>query len=147
MIFSPESNLRLEFTVSRLEHKGPTLIISNNSVTETLNNLSAGPLIYETKITFPCKFQIFMQGKGPADTVVDQDGNIIKDIFVRLDNINVDGFSCHPVYLHRNIWLETDCGQKIQTNYWGFNGQVNLNFDYPNSFYWSLDCVDNLNGA
>lgn len=39
------------------------------------------------------------------------------------------------------INLITASGEKILTNYWGFNGQVDLDFDYQNSFFWALHCA------
>jgi hypothetical protein len=118
------------------------LSFENNGHVECPTNLDAGLYVYETEIDFPCTFVIKTSGKQSLDTVVDADGNIIDDLFIRLDDINIDGLSCHSTYLHEKIFLHTDSGESIQANYWGFNGQVKLDLAYPDSLHWALSCVD-----
>ena len=86
------------------------------------------------------QLRIVISGKTADHTQIDDQGNILKDMCIKLINITVDGLSCSPEYVYHHINLHTDLGQVVQSNYWGFNGYVELNFDYANSFFWALDC-------
>lgn len=119
-----------------------SLTFDNNGQLETFNQLDQGTFVYETDLKFPAKFSIHVFGKGDFDTEVDEQGVVINDKYIRLLEINVDGMSCYSDYVHHHIFLHTNHGQSIQTNYWGFNGRVNLDFDYDNSFFWALQSVD-----
>ena len=141
-MFDTSADLKLTFEVSQLNGKSMSLTFLNSDKIETFDQLANGVFVYETKLEFPAKFSIQVSGKGPLDTEVDAQGNVVKDLYIKLSDINVDGLSCHPTYVHQSINLITNGGEKILTNYWGFNGHVNLDFDYQNSFFWSLHCVD-----
>jgi len=139
MTLSNLSELILEFHVSQLNQKSMSITFINNDLTDTIKHLDEGEYTYKTKIEFPTKFMIKVAGKGPTDTQIDDQGNIINDMFIKLTNVTVDGLSCNTEYVYRTN-LHTDSGQVVQSNYWGFNGYVELNFDYANSFFWALDC-------
>ena len=119
-----------------------SLTFLNDGKLESFQQLEEGIFTHETTIKFPAKFSIQVNGKGPTDTKVDEQGNIVKDMYIKLTDINVDGMSCHQQYLYNSINLTTDLGEKIQKSYWGFNGQVGLDFDYQNSFFWALHCAE-----
>jgi putative lipoic acid-binding regulatory protein len=140
MTLSNLSELTLDFHVSQLNQKSMSITFVNNDLPQTIEHLDEGEYTYKTKIEFPTKFIIKVAGKGPRDTQIDDQGNILKDMCIKLTNITVDGLSCSPEYVYHHITLHTDSGQVVQSNYWGFNGYVELNFDYTNSFFWALDC-------
>ena len=141
-MFDNISKLTLEFDVSQLHGKSMSLTFLNNDKIETFQQLDQGVFIYKTDIEFPAKFSIQVSGKGPNDTEVDEQGNVVKDMCIKLTDINVDGLGCHHVYIHKFINLITASGEQVQTNYWGFNGQVDLDFNYPNSFFWALHSTE-----
>lgn len=119
-----------------------SLAFNNAGVIESFENLVDGEFVYETVINFPADFKILIDGKGPFDTQVDTDGKIVKDKYIKILNIEVDGLACRPHYVHQNITLHTADDQKIVTSYWGFNGTVTLDFSESNSFFWALHSVD-----
>lgn len=135
------STLKLEFEISTIDGNSMSMIVNNNGVLTTLENLQEGIFVYQDYLRFPSTFSISVAGKGPLDTQVDDQGNIIKDKYIKLNNIEVDGLNCDPYYLYQKIVLNSVDGQIVTSNYWGFNGVVNLNFSESNSFYWGLHCV------
>lgn len=142
MIFSPTAPLKLTFNVSAIDGKSMNITFNNQGVYEHFTNLAQGEFVYETEITFPAEFEITLSGKGPGDTVIDSDGNIIKDKYIEILNIEVDRIPCVPHYVHQRVTLETEDGQEVTAAYWGFNGVVKLNFKEANSFFWALHSVD-----
>ena len=141
-MISQKSTLRLQMHVSVLKQKSMTIKITSNHRQDLFADLEHGLFEYETSLTFPDQILITLDGKGPNDTVVDDKGNIVEDKFIQLLDINVDGLSCNPHFLHHRIFLTTNSGQTVQSNYWGFNGTVLLDFLQPNSFFWALESVD-----
>jgi hypothetical protein len=99
---------------------------------------------YETAITFPEQLTMLLSGKGPNDTVVDDQGNILADKYVKLTGLQVDGLDCPQEYLEMFIVLDTDDGQKVASNYFGFNGLVTLDFLEENSFFWSTNVTKQI---
>ena len=119
-----------------------SMTFDNAGVIESFDNLPDGEFVYQTTVNFPADFAIRLAGKEPGDTQVDSNGNIVKDKYIKIVNIEVDGLPCRQHYVHQNITLHTADNQEIVTSYWGFNGTVTLDFSEANSFFWALHSVD-----
>lgn len=140
-MFNKKSNLKLTFEVGTIDNRSMSLTINNQGHISLYSNLSEGIFVYQDQIEFPCDFKIIVDGKGPLDTQVDEQGNILQDKYIKLTNIEIDRLACDPYYLYKNIVLNTKDGQQITSNYWGFNGTIDLDFNQANSFYWGLSCA------
>lgn len=132
-----QSQIVLDFEVSHTNGHSMSLTIKTDSHTDHFDQLDEGRFQYTTTVQFPTKFEIFVNGKNANDTLVDSNGNIIKDKYIKLNKVSVDGISCCVDYVHRLIH-ETIDGNHIQTNFWGFNGKISLDFSQPNSMYWAM---------
>ena len=77
-----------------------------------------------------------------TDTIVDTDGNIVEDCYVKIQNISLDTFDMDPMFREKKLILERTNGESIPIagSYIGFNGCVKLNLDQPTIFsqimYW-----------
>jgi hypothetical protein len=86
-------------------------------------------------IILPTKVLITFSNKDPNhDTIVDQTGNIIQDLCVKIKSIALDGFKFNEKYLHQKLSVVTENGNSITTSYIGFNGQMLLTFDKSDVF-------------
>jgi len=77
---------------------------------------------------------IFYKNKrvGPDvwDTIIDNDGNIIRDQYILIDGIKID--ECNLNFLIPEISFETSAGELIKTNgFIGFNGVYKIAYSEP----------------
>ena len=85
-------------------------------------------------ITLPTKVCLVFSGKNNAtDTQIDEDGNILRDLYVKIIKMSLDGFELGQHVLQQKLVLETATGS-MPTAYVGFNGTITLNLDKPNVF-------------
>jgi hypothetical protein len=74
-------------------------------------------------VELPTQVVLKFSGKNSdTDTLIDENGNIISDMYVKINSASMDGFDLNKIFLHQKIKLLTESGQAIQTSYFGFNG-------------------------
>jgi len=105
-----------------------------------INNISLHPginiLSYTTE--FPSIFTLDISGKGVSDTIIDDDGNIIKDKFISVSTLVVDNLRVSQHLLSKIFELTTPDNQRIVSHYWGFNGTVKLDMNASDALEWHL---------
>ena len=138
MSFLTTATLNLKFEISHVEDKSMGLTFINNNQIDIFERFDTKHLQYQTIIQFPSSLIIKTSGKQHGDTIMDSDGNIISDKYIKLLGIELDGLSCNEYYINDCIMLTANDGTIVQSNYWGFNGETILNFLEKNSFYWLL---------
>lgn len=86
-------------------------------------------------VDLPAQLVLTFSNKDPnTGTLIDDCGNIIKDVFVKILSISFDGFELNEKFIHQKIKLLTETGQEIFTSYIGFNGIIVLNLTESNVF-------------
>lgn len=128
-----KSNLTLEFEIGFINNSNMTMKING----QTFDTFNDSKFVYTKEIELPTELYIELSGKGTNDTLVDQTGKVIKDKYILLKNIMLDGVGCAPFYCNKAIVLDTGT-DKIKSPYWGFNGSVRINFNEPNGFRWLI---------
>jgi hypothetical protein len=89
---------------------------------------------YAVDIELPTKIKLVISGKDmTTDTILDDKGNIVQDLYVKITGISIDGVGLNSIFLHQGITLITDHGNTI-TSYFGHNGHVDFILDQPNVF-------------
>lgn len=131
------SIVTLEFEVSHVHGRSMSLSIETDHGVEHFDQLPQGRFQHTTNIQFPTKFNIVVSGKGTNDTLVDASGNITADMYIKLNRVLVDGIPCSTNYVHELINHTID-GCTVQTNYWGFNGTISLDFSHRNAVFWAM---------
>lgn len=134
---SNSSIVTLDFEVSHVHGRSMSLTIETDQGIEHFDQLDKGRFQHSIPIQFPTKFNIVVSGKGPHDTLVDQNGAIVGDMYVKLNQLLVDGIPCSTNYVHELVNC-TESGNNVQTNYWGFNGTVKLDFSHKNAMFWAM---------
>ena len=85
-------------------------------------------------IRLPTVLTITASGKGPMDTLVDDQGNIIQDCYARLQAFYLDGFRLDDYFLYHKVHQKSVDGQELTSNYFGFNGQAVIHLDRNSVF-------------
>jgi len=81
----------------------------------------------EVELNLPCVLELNFFGKNNnTDTIVDESGKIISDMYVKIQSISIDGFPCGPKFLHQTLALTTMSGERHVTSYIGFNGVMKI---------------------
>ena len=76
-------------------------------------------------IDLPTQVMLYFAGKNAnTDTLVDKNGKIVGDMYVKILEISMDGFVLNEKFLHQKIKILTETGAEIVTSYIGFNGCV-----------------------
>ena len=108
-----------------------TVEIINGNHVETIdpNNPT-----YKSEIYLPTRLEIRTSGKRMDYHTRLENGEIVEDMYVKIQNVRLDGLPLNQNFLNKKITLVDENKQSHTTNYFGFNGSVNLNFDEDNVF-------------
>lgn len=131
------STVTLEFEISHVHNKSMSMSIGTPQGTEYFDQIVERRFKHTVDIEFPTTITIVVSGKGMNDTVIDSDGNIIDDMYIKLNKVLVDGIPCSANYVYDLINCTND-GATVQTNYWGMNGTIKLDFLYKNVVFWAM---------
>ena len=143
MIHLNKCRVKIKFQFGKCNNKFFSVTIKENNKSfdvlpfETDNKIIG---VFENTIFLPTKIVITACGKdNSVDTKLDENFNIIEDLFVQITNISLDDFELHQNFLYKKIILNTVENKKIVSNYIGFNGEIELDFKQNNVFLQYLD--------
>lgn len=112
-------------------------IYFDNQVTDSIDVLFEAPLQQSNSLIILHYDKNFGQN-GQWDTV-SNNGVIVQDRAIKLHSIELDDVAITK-YVIDHCPFVTDQGESITTSYYGFNGQVQINFDTP-VYDWIIDTV------
>jgi len=91
--------------------------------------------VAKINVSLPTTIKLEFEGKDPnIDTVLDDKGNIVEDLYVKITAIKLDGFALKENFLHQRLTIHTLDNQCWTTSYIGFNGTITINFEKSNTF-------------
>lgn len=82
-------------------------------------------------IMLPCRLQLVAKGKKFDDTVLDDNGKILKDKYIKIKKIQMDQFIVPKNYIDNFLYFVDSNGNRV-LNYIGFNDTFDLIFDKNN---------------
>jgi hypothetical protein len=89
-------------------------------------------------IVLPCRLRFVLTGKNmDTDTQIDEQGRITADKCVVLERFYLNKVEIPTHKLQASCTYTTDHGI-IHEIYWGFNGEVVIDFPYQNAVEWHL---------
>ena len=94
---------------------------------------------------WPFKIDFIVGNKQPLDTLLDDQGKICADKFIKLSGLIVDRVPIHELLLRDLCTLTTDSNQ-LKQNYWGFNGIASICFEHSDTLSWHLHQLVSLSG-
>lgn len=129
------TNIKFNLEAGLINNQSMKIEIVSGKDSLCLENLPQGHSVHSISVTFPDRLIITVSGKGKRDTVVDKYGNILKDKFIRLAGLSIDNMKADNNWLKKFLILKTIDGNEIHSNYFGFNGTVELDLS-PTPFQW-----------
>lgn len=83
-------------------------------------------------VDLPGQVQLRFSGKRIGqDTLVNDLGEIIEDMAVVISGVRLDGFPGNHTFLHQRLILDTELGDRVVSNFVGFNGVITLDLLEP----------------
>jgi hypothetical protein len=91
-------------------------------------------------VSLPVNLKINVSGRHPGDTAVDQNGCILQDKYIHLQNIVIFETKIETYKMPQNILLYKDVdGNIIEPSYfWNCNGEITLSIDDADPLFWLL---------
>ena len=144
-------NLELEF--GNCNGTMQVTISDNMGIMYNLVNVIDPIVRINHSIVLPTTLKFTISGKNyNTDTVVDSDGSISADKFVKLTNLSLGYVPISESTMFKICCYNTDKHDKSQfDNYWGFNGVVSIDFNHDSTVRWhfvnnnTFDLVNEVN--
>lgn len=89
---------------------------------------------YSTMIELPATLKITTSGKNHKIHTIVKDGEIVEDMYVKVNKLKLDGLAIGNTFYHKKLTLTTIDNQEHTTNYFGFNGTCTIDFVHSNVF-------------
>jgi hypothetical protein len=126
-------DITIDFEFGHIDNRTMIVdILINNKL--TLENSSDAKIILK-QVSIPNEIKIKFSGKTPGkDTKVDNLGNIIQDMYVKIVGIKIDNLKIPNWVIEKKLSYTTDQGKELQTAYIGFNGTMTIPIPENNVF-------------
>jgi len=130
----------LSLSIGQYKGSSMSLCISSNGKTIfDVNSTEKTKLDIEFECDLPAEIIFDVGNKGSMDTLVDSNGKIIQDKFIRVDNLIVDRLPVKKWILESRLFdFTTTTGTRLQTNCFSYNGRAVLSLPEKNSFDFML---------
>ena len=126
-----QCKLEIKFEFGSCNSKYFTVVVFDNKSVKTITPTDN---FYCTDIELPTQVKMAVSGKNDGDTLVDENNNIVEDMYVKIAGIWLDKFPLSEKYMHQQIQIVTTSGETHTTSYIGFNGTVVLEYSEDNVF-------------
>ena len=123
---------KLDFEFGRIDNRHMHLSVIHGDCSYLIEprfNDDIGYASLSLDIQLPTAIYFSVSNKGLDDTIVDSDGNILKDCYIKLESLSLDTFVINRDVLGRRLVLNADNGQTVKSNYFGFNGVAVLDLN------------------
>lgn len=126
----------LDFEFGELSNgKVMTVEIGQNDHWQPISRDKNNRATVSVDVDLPSKVSLRFLGKNMnTDTKVDENNNIVEDLYVRINRVSVDGFDMDRAFMHQQIKLVREDGSIVPTCYVGFNGCIDFNFEHDTVF-------------
>lgn len=132
------SQVKFKFSIGLYNGSMGMTIRYNDRVLLSKHSFDTDTFTFTENLDLPGVVTIDLHSKGPLDTLVDSDGNIVADKYIKLEELSIDRVPLHILSLINLAEMHHD-NQTTVTNYWGFNGQAKIKLEHSDSFLWHLE--------
>jgi hypothetical protein len=109
-------------------------------------NLPDGPMRIDCQINWPTTVNIITSNKTSNDMEFDSNGNILKDKSIEVVGILINNFPIHQDLIDKIFVCQRQGSSEITNeNWWGFNGNIKIEFDQPNPMRYMLALKNEFN--
>lgn len=139
---SENVDLKIELSSQGWEDRYPETCVCVNDI-----EIFSGKIVDATTISWngdidsgKNKISIELKNKQHTDTVVDDNGNIVNDVLLNIDNISIDSIDIEGRIWSANYYVDRGNGVENLDRFvcLGWNGRWELEFDSP-TFIWFLE--------
>ena len=123
--------LELEFEVGDCQGDYFRVQINNGDSVKDVDYFNP---FYSTMIELPATLKITTSGKNHKIHTIVKDGEIVEDMYVKVNKLKLDGLAIGNTFYHKKLTLTTIDNQEHTTNYFGFNGTCTIDFVHSNVF-------------
>lgn len=119
--------IEFDFEFGTIKNKHMMVEIQTETESISVNPDESSKGFAKIEVDLPTCVVLKFTGKDyNTDTIVDENGKIIQDVYVKISNMRLDGFVLNEKFMHQKIKISTDQGQEFTTSYIGFNGTVQI---------------------
>ena len=109
-------------------------------------NLPDGPMRIDCSIDWPTTVNIITSNKTSNDMEFDSNGNILKDKSIEVVGMSINNFPIHQDLIDKLFVCQREGSSEITNeNWWGFNGNIKIEFDQPNPMRYMLALKNEFN--
>lgn len=117
-------------------------IYNNDRLIESVAEWSDRPKRLEFEIELPAMLIFKTDGKHVYDTLVDEQGNILSDKYIKVDGLCFDGVWIKKWMLESEIFdFVANDGSHSRSNYFGRNGQGKIDIPYSDALDFWLEIM------
>lgn len=135
-----KTNIKLDLEFGICNGSMALEIYQRDLLVKTIENVTTSPVGVDIEIEFPAQLKFVMSNKNyDTDTIVDNNGSIIKDKYVILKHIMIESIPVKVDVLF-NIcrYYKNQTNDPVNDTYWGFNGVAIIDFDSDDFIKWCL---------
>lgn len=124
MLRHMQAKIKINFVVGDLDgHTMGLTVLANKQIIFKQDTNLDKIFTVEFNIDIPGKVEFIVNGKGPLDTKVDIEGNILQDKFLKIESMSIDRMPVPKWTLESKLVEFAHNNQINYTNYFGYNGQ------------------------
>ena len=132
------TNIKINFVFEFGVNNGSmSLLMRDNE--HVLSDISDANGLVEvnTLINFPNQITIALSGKNPNTDTTVVDGEIVADKYVKLVGMTVGGIKVTEATLFKILNYKHG-DENVFDTFWGFNGEIVIDFDHNDFIRWHL---------
>jgi hypothetical protein len=127
-----ECVISFKFEFFRIHDRYMSVVVGDDIIVPDENNHAS----YSIATILPSEIKLQFLGKNQnTDTIVDQQGNILQDLYVKIVSINLDQILLPDWIMQKNLYYLTEANQLVNSSYIGFNSSMTINLTEENVFY------------
>ena len=131
-------DLEARFDIGLYNGSMTLTIIVNDEIVHDVRKFTETQHQFRTQIDLPAKIKFIVGNKNMnADTLVDNQGQVLKDKFVKLSRLWLGRVEVQPFMLKKHVFFNNN-GVIEQELYWGRPGHAEINFDNSSVVEWHL---------
>jgi hypothetical protein len=143
--FFNQLNIEIKITADTSNQDLPELEISVDQQTLACQKFDVG--VHDLSFNISAKPQgssvlkICFRNKKPNDTIVDEQGQVIKDKYIQLDSLKINGIDLmkdEEFFYGATVYRVDNVATQTAPGFWFNNSELEIKFDQPFNIWYSL---------
>ena len=126
-----KGKIKINFEFGEIDGRFMNIHVINNNNEEFITPESP---VYESQVILPTKIIIKTSGKNMKYDTKIVNNEIVADMYAKITDVTLDSHPLNHNFHHKKINLKAEDGRVHTTNYFGFNGTVEITLQEDNIF-------------